>query len=130
MLAKTLTLRWANLGIDSVRYAGTAEIQLALQAKKLGVFVKLNNELLRFASTVYPGVPYPYPKTTIVLGSADAGIAANSTRTPAAARSASRSRRPSRIVVLMVTDRLVGLRVGVRTETDGLDLSEHGEAIA
>lgn len=26
---------------------------------------------LRFASTVYPGVPYPYPKTTIVLGSAD-----------------------------------------------------------
>ena len=26
---------------------------------------------LQFASTVYPGVPYPYPKTTIVLGSAD-----------------------------------------------------------
>jgi len=26
---------------------------------------------LRFASTAYPGVPYPYPKTTIVLGSAD-----------------------------------------------------------
>jgi hypothetical protein len=24
-----------------------------------------------FASTAYPGVPYPYPKTTIVLGSAD-----------------------------------------------------------
>jgi ammonia channel protein AmtB len=34
------------------------------------------------------------------------------------------------LVVLMVIDRLVGLRVGVRTETDGLDLSEHGEAIA
>ena len=26
---------------------------------------------LKFASTVYPGVPYPYAKTTIVLGSAD-----------------------------------------------------------
>ncbi|MFO1305728.1 MAG: M1 family metallopeptidase [Burkholderiales bacterium] len=26
---------------------------------------------LQFASTVWPGVPYPYPKTTIVLGSAD-----------------------------------------------------------
>ena len=35
--AKTLTLRWANLGIDSVRYHGVAEIQLALNAKKLGV---------------------------------------------------------------------------------------------
>ncbi|MGC4083837.1 MAG: penicillin acylase family protein [Vicinamibacterales bacterium] len=35
--AKTLTLRWANLAIDSVRYHGIAEIQLALQAKKLGV---------------------------------------------------------------------------------------------
>ena len=28
-------------------------------------------QTLKFASTVYPGVPYPYPKTTIVLGSAD-----------------------------------------------------------
>jgi hypothetical protein len=28
-------------------------------------------QALRFASTAYPGVPYPYPKTTIVLGSAD-----------------------------------------------------------
>lgn len=28
-------------------------------------------QALRWASTVYPGVPYPYPKTTIVLGSAD-----------------------------------------------------------
>ncbi|MFN7916944.1 MAG: penicillin acylase family protein [Vicinamibacterales bacterium] len=35
--AKTVTLRWANLAIDSVRYHGVAEIQLALQAKKLGV---------------------------------------------------------------------------------------------
>ena len=26
---------------------------------------------LQFASNVYPGVPYPYPNTTIVLGSAD-----------------------------------------------------------
>jgi hypothetical protein len=28
-------------------------------------------KVLQFASTVYPGVPYPYPKTTIVLGNAD-----------------------------------------------------------
>jgi hypothetical protein len=28
-------------------------------------------QTLKFASTQYPGVPYPYPKTTIVLGSAD-----------------------------------------------------------
>lgn len=35
--AKTLTLRWAQLGIDSVRGHGLAEIQLALNAKKLGV---------------------------------------------------------------------------------------------
>ena len=34
------------------------------------------------------------------------------------------------LIVLMVIDRLVGLRVGERTESDGLDLSEHGEAIA
>jgi Peptidase family M1 domain len=46
---------------------------------------------LAFASTVYPGVPYPYPKTTIVLGSADeeypmmvndASVIVNPTRTP------------------------------------------------
>lgn len=34
------------------------------------------------------------------------------------------------LIVLMVIDRLVGLRVGERTESEGLDLSEHGEAIA
>ena len=43
-----------------------------------------------FASTVYPGVPYPYPKTTLVLGSADeeypmmvndASVIVNPTRT-------------------------------------------------
>jgi len=28
-------------------------------------------QTLRLASTTYPGVPYPYPKTTVVLGSAD-----------------------------------------------------------
>jgi hypothetical protein len=46
---------------------------------------------LQFASTVYPGVPYPYPKTTIVLGSADeeypmmvndGSVIVNPTRTP------------------------------------------------
>jgi hypothetical protein len=33
--------------------------------------VGVAQQALRFASTAYPGVPYPYPKTTIVLGSAD-----------------------------------------------------------
>lgn len=33
--------------------------------------VAMAQQALKFASTVYPGVPYPYPKTTIVLGSAD-----------------------------------------------------------
>ena len=33
--------------------------------------VDMAQQALRFASTVFPGVPYPYPKTTIVLGSAD-----------------------------------------------------------
>jgi hypothetical protein len=33
--------------------------------------VETARKALQFASTVYPGVPYPYPKTTIVLGSAD-----------------------------------------------------------
>ena len=33
--------------------------------------VSMAQQTLEFASTVYPGVPYPYPKTTIVLGSAD-----------------------------------------------------------
>ncbi|WP_408590178.1 M1 family metallopeptidase [Novosphingobium sp.] len=33
--------------------------------------VEVAQKALTWASTVYPGVPYPYPKTTIVLGSAD-----------------------------------------------------------
>lgn len=33
--------------------------------------VDFGRKALRWASTVYPGVPYPYPKTTIVLGNAD-----------------------------------------------------------
>jgi penicillin amidase len=35
--AKTLTLRWAELAIDSVRGAGIQEIQLAMSVRKLGV---------------------------------------------------------------------------------------------
>ncbi len=35
--AKTVTRRWAQLGVDSVRGHGIAEIQLALSAKALGV---------------------------------------------------------------------------------------------
>lgn len=33
--------------------------------------VESARQTLRFASTQYPGVPYPWPKTTIVLGTAD-----------------------------------------------------------
>jgi hypothetical protein len=33
--------------------------------------VEMAQQALTFASTVYPGLPYPYPKTTIVLGNAD-----------------------------------------------------------
>lgn len=33
--------------------------------------VEFARNALQFASTKYPGVPYPYPKTTIILGSAD-----------------------------------------------------------
>lgn len=33
--------------------------------------VEFGRQALQFASTKYPGVPYPYPKTTIVLGGAD-----------------------------------------------------------
>ena len=33
--------------------------------------VEFARQALLFASTKYPGVPYPYPKTTIVLGGAD-----------------------------------------------------------
>jgi hypothetical protein len=33
--------------------------------------VETARQALAFGSTAYPGVPYPYPKTTIVLGSAD-----------------------------------------------------------
>ena len=43
----------------------------AAQATDFRPMVDTVQKLLRFASTVYPGVPYPYPKTTIVLGSAD-----------------------------------------------------------
>ena len=35
--ARTVTLRWAQLGVDSVRGHGIAEIQLAMSAKRLGV---------------------------------------------------------------------------------------------
>jgi hypothetical protein len=33
--------------------------------------VRTAQQTLQFASTAYPGVPHPYPKTTIVFGSAD-----------------------------------------------------------
>jgi hypothetical protein len=50
-----------------------ASVQAAYpdSATDFRTIVSSAQQTLKFASTVYPGVPYPYPKTTIVLGSAD-----------------------------------------------------------
>lgn len=50
-----------------------ASVQAAYadSATDFRTIVSAAQQTLEFASTVYPGVPYPYPKTTIVLGSAD-----------------------------------------------------------
>jgi hypothetical protein len=50
-----------------------ASVQAAYadSATDFRTIVSAARQTLKFASTVYPGVPYPYPKTTIVLGSAD-----------------------------------------------------------
>jgi hypothetical protein len=50
-----------------------ASVQAAYadSATDFRTMVSSAQQTLRFASTVWPGVPYPYPKTTIVLGSAD-----------------------------------------------------------
>jgi hypothetical protein len=50
-----------------------ASVQAAYDdsATDFRTIVSSAQQTLEFASTVYPGVPYPYPKTTIVLGSAD-----------------------------------------------------------
>ena len=50
-----------------------ASVQAAYadSATDFRTMVAMAQQTLKFASTVYPGVPYPYPKTTIVLGSAD-----------------------------------------------------------
>jgi hypothetical protein len=50
-----------------------ASVQAAYadSATDFRTMVEMAQQALRFASTAFPGVPYPYPKTTIVLGSAD-----------------------------------------------------------
>ena len=50
-----------------------ASVQAAYDEKATDFkpMVDTAQKALRFASTVFPGVPYPYPKTTIFLGSAD-----------------------------------------------------------
>jgi hypothetical protein len=50
-----------------------ASVQAAYadSATDFRTMVAMAQQTLSFASTVYPGVPYPYPKTTIVLGGAD-----------------------------------------------------------
>jgi hypothetical protein len=50
-----------------------ASVQAAYadSATDFRTMVEMAQQALKFASTAFPGVPYPYPKTTIVLGSAD-----------------------------------------------------------
>lgn len=47
------------------------EVAYADSATDFRPMVATAQQALTFASTVWPGVPYPYPKTSIVLGSAD-----------------------------------------------------------
>ena len=66
--------RWdaASVVVDPVSGRRTS-VQAAYpdSATDFTPMVNVAQKTLQFASTVYPGVPYPYPKTTIVLGSAD-----------------------------------------------------------
>jgi hypothetical protein len=66
--------RWdaASTVVDA-RSGRRASVQAAYpdSATDFRPMVATAQKVLQFASNVYPGVPYPYPKTTIVLGSAD-----------------------------------------------------------
>lgn len=66
--------RWdaASVVVDTAT-GRRASVQAAYadSATDFRPMVDTARKTLQFASTVFPGVPYPYPKTTIVLGSAD-----------------------------------------------------------
>jgi Peptidase family M1 domain len=66
--------RWdaASVVVDPATGRRTAvQSAYADRATDFKPMVEMVREALKFASTKYPGVPYPYPKTTIFLGTAD-----------------------------------------------------------
>jgi hypothetical protein len=66
--------RWdaASVVVDPATGRRTAvQSAYADRATDFKPMVEMAREALKFASTKYPGVPYPYPKTTIFLGTAD-----------------------------------------------------------
>lgn len=66
--------RWqaASVVVDPATGRRTSvQAAYADSASDFKPMVETARKALKFASTAYPGVPYPYPKTTIVLGSAD-----------------------------------------------------------
>ena len=66
--------RWeASSVVVDPKTGRRASVQAAYadSATDFRTMVEMARQSLRFGSTAYPGVPYPYPKTTVVLGSAD-----------------------------------------------------------
>jgi len=66
--------RWqaSSVVVDPATGRRTAvEAAYAPEATDFAASVEEARESLLFGSTEWPGVPYPYPKTTIVLGNAD-----------------------------------------------------------
>jgi len=65
--------RWdaASTVVDAAAAAAPACRRPTRQRTDFKPMVATAQKVLQFASSTYPGVPYPYPKTTIVLGSAD-----------------------------------------------------------
>jgi len=73
-LAVSNNYRWqaSSVVVDSASKRRTSvQAAYADTATDFSTTVASARKTLQFASNVYPGVPYPYPKTTIVLGSAD-----------------------------------------------------------
>jgi len=93
-IAVSNNYRWqaSSVVVDPASKRRTSvQAAYAERATDFGVLVESARKSLRYASTVYPGVPYPYPKTTLVLGSADeeypmmvndGSVLVNPTRTP------------------------------------------------
>jgi Peptidase family M1 domain len=93
-LAVSNNYRWqaSSVVVDPVSKRRTSvQAAYADSATDFRGAVESARKALQFASTKYPGVPYPYPKTTLVLGSADeeypmmvndASVIVNPTRTP------------------------------------------------